>query len=63
MSGGQLKILEQNVANPGKKVQLNSLNTKDVPAASKETQKQKSKVIVTTTITVSGTISAYRPKQ
>ena len=47
----------------GQEGAAHSLNTKDVPAASKETQKQKSKVIVTTTITVSGTISAYRPKK
>jgi len=47
--GGLLKILEQNVAPAGKKVQLNSLHTKDVPAAKKETQKQTAKVIVTTT--------------
>ena len=40
-----------------------NLNTKDVAPASKETQKQKAKVIVTTTIAVSGTIWAYRPKK
>jgi hypothetical protein len=62
-SGGLLKILEQNVAPVGKKVALNNLNTKDVAAASKESQKQNAKVIVTTTITVSGTIWAYRPKK
>jgi len=62
-SGGLLKVLEQNVAPAGKKVQLHNLNTKDVAPASKETQKQKAKVIVTTTIAVSGTIWAYRPKK
>jgi hypothetical protein len=62
-SGGLLKILEQNVAPAGKKVQLHNLNTKDVAPASKETQKQKAKVIVTTTIAVSGTIWACRPKK
>jgi hypothetical protein len=62
-TGGLLKILEQNVAPAGKKVQLNSLHTKDVPAAKKESQKQTSKVIVTTTVTVSGSISVYRPKK
>ena len=62
-SGGLLKVLEQNVAPAGKRVQLHNLNTKDVAPASKETQKQKAKVIVTTTIAVSGTIWAYRPKK
>ena len=62
-SGGLLKVLEQNVAPAGKKVQLHNLNTKDVAPASKETQKQKAKVIVTTTVAVSGTIWAYRPKK
>ena len=62
-SGGLLKVLEQNVAPAGKKVQLHNLNTKDVAPASKETQKQKAKVIVTTTIAVSGTIWACRPKK
>ena len=62
-SGALLKILEQNVAPAVKKVQLHNLNTKDVAPASKETQKQKAKVIVTTTIAVSGTIWAYRPKK
>jgi len=62
-SGGLLKILEQNVAPAGKKVQLHDLHTKDVSPARKESQKQDAKVTVTTTTTVSGTIWAYRPKK
>ena len=61
-SGGMLKVLEQNVAPGGKKVQSNTLNTKDVPAGSTHV-KGKNKVTVTTTVTVSGTIWAYRPKK
>ena len=62
-SGGLLKILEQNVAPAGKKVQLHNLHTKDVAPARSESQKKGAKVIVTTTVTVSGTIWAYRPKK
>lgn len=62
-SSGVLKILEQNVAPGGKKVQSNTLHTKDVPAGSAASMKGKNKVIVTTTVTVSGTIWAYRPKK
>lgn len=62
-SGGVLKILEQNIAPGGKKVQLNTLHSKDVAATSKESVKGNAKVIVTTTVTVSGTIWAYRPKK
>jgi len=61
--GGLIKILEQNVAPGGKKVQLHELYTKDMAPATKETQKQNAKVIVTTTISVSGTIWAYHPKK
>jgi hypothetical protein len=62
-SGGVLRVLEQNVAPGGKKVQSNTLNTKDVPAGSTTSVKGKNKVTVTTTVTVSGTIWAYRPKK
>lgn len=62
-SGGVLKILEQNVAPGGKKVQLNTLHSKDVPAGTSTSMKGTAKVKVTTTVTVSGTIWAYRPKK
>ena len=62
-SSGVLKILEQNVDPGGRKVQLNTLHSKDVAATSKESVKGNAKVIVTTTVTVSGTIWAYRPKK
>jgi len=69
---GAFKILEQNVAPGGKKVQLHTLNTRDnVPVVTTTRKLMKAgdgtmkmaTVKVTTTITVSGTIWAYRPKK
>ena len=68
---GKLQILEQNVAPLGKRVQRHLLFTSSVSAAS-TTQRKTVKtasgkslpavVVTTVTITVSGSIWAYRPQ-